>query len=117
MVIKDGKPILCVGAPGSRKIINRVAQVLINVLEFGMGIQNAIAMPTVDASTRITLVDSRMPSEVINKLRTIGHRVVKIDEEPGNSNFSRPSGIFYNINTGLFHGGVDVWTAAISHGY
>ncbi len=117
LVLKDGVPVLSVGSPGARKIMNRNTQVVLNVLEFGMGIQDAIAAPTVDASRRETLVDSRIPPEVTEKLRAMGHRVSVVEEEPGmTGNFARPSGIFLNHETGLLHGGVDVFRPAIALG-
>lgn len=118
MILKDGNPILCVGAPGGRKIINRVTQVSLNVLEFGMGIQDAIAMPIVDASTRVTLVDSRLPREVISRLEAMGHGVKVVEEDPGRGgSFARPSGIFLDYDTNLLHGGVEIFRRAIALGH
>ena len=45
IVMHHGKPILTVGAPGAISIIASVAQTLINVLVFGMDIQQAIDEP------------------------------------------------------------------------
>jgi gamma-glutamyltranspeptidase/glutathione hydrolase len=118
MVLKDGNPVLSVGSPGARKIINRNTQVTLNVLEFGMGIQDAIATPALDASRRETLVDSRIPSEAIQRLEAMGHRIAVVEEEPGmTGNFARPSGILLDPETGLLHGGVDVFRPAIAMGY
>ena len=50
LVLKDGKPFLSLGAPGGRRIISRIAQVLLNIIDFELGIQDAIISPTVDAS-------------------------------------------------------------------
>ena len=84
-----------VAAPGGKKIVNRNTKVLLNVLEFGMGIQDAITMPTVDASQRETLLDSRLPEVVVSMLKAMGHRVKVVKEEPGETwNFALPSGIF-----------------------
>lgn len=117
LVLKDGIPVLSIGSPGARKIMNRNTQVALNVLEFGMGIQEAIACPTVDASRRETLVDSRIPHEVIDQLSVMGHRVSVVEEEPGmTGNFARPSGIYIDHNTGRLHGGVDVFRPAIALG-
>lgn len=118
MVLKDGIPILSVGSPGARKIINRNTQVILNVLEFGMSIQDAIAVPTVDGSRRETLLDSRLPPEVKSGLRAFGHSVYEVEEEPGmTGNFARPSGIFLDPDSDLLTGGVDVFRPAIAVGY
>ncbi|QRP44919.1 gamma-glutamyltransferase [Amycolatopsis sp. FDAARGOS 1241] len=45
IVLKDGKPVLAVGSPGGATIITTVLQVLVNRLDFGMGLPDAIAAP------------------------------------------------------------------------
>lgn len=45
IVMKDGKPVVTVGAPGSDTIITTVQQILINHLDFGMTLPKAIAAP------------------------------------------------------------------------
>jgi gamma-glutamyltranspeptidase/glutathione hydrolase len=118
MVLKDGRPILPEGAPGGRKIINRNTQVILNVLEFGMGIQDAVTLPTVDASSRETTLSSRLPQEVIKKLKAKLHRVKIVEEGPEiEFPFARPSGILIDYDTNLLHGGVDVFGRAIAMGY
>ena len=93
MVLKDGRPLLLQGAPGSRRIISRNLQVVLNVIEFGMGPQEAVAAPTVDASGLKTLIDSRIPFEVAKTLEKKGHKVIVVEEGPGMSAFARPSAV------------------------
>jgi len=45
ILVKDRKPLLVVGAPGGSRIITGVTQVILNVLDFGMNIQEAIDAP------------------------------------------------------------------------
>jgi gamma-glutamyltranspeptidase / glutathione hydrolase len=45
MVFKDGKPVLALGSPGSDVQIQAMTQVLLNVLVFGMDVQEAIEAP------------------------------------------------------------------------
>ena len=45
VVLKDGKPVLAVGSPGGPTIINTVLEVMVNVLDFGMGVQDAVNWP------------------------------------------------------------------------
>jgi gamma-glutamyltranspeptidase/glutathione hydrolase len=45
IVLKDGKPVLILGAPGGSRIITGVMQVMLNVLDFGMNIQDAVDAP------------------------------------------------------------------------
>jgi len=116
LVLKDGSPVMCAGAPGGRRIINRVNQVFLNVAEFGMSIQGAITMPTVDASGSVNLVGSRLPRKVINGLRAMGHRMEMVDEGPYVGGFSNPHGILLDFDTGLLHGGVEVFGATTALG-
>jgi gamma-glutamyltranspeptidase/glutathione hydrolase len=45
IVLKDGKPYLVVGSPGGPTIINTVLQTFLNIVEFGMSVQQAVAAP------------------------------------------------------------------------
>jgi gamma-glutamyltranspeptidase/glutathione hydrolase len=47
IVLKNGKPFLVLGAPGGSRIITAVMQVMLNVIDFGMNIQDAIDFPRV----------------------------------------------------------------------
>ena len=42
IVAKDGKPVLVIGSPGGRTIINTVLQVILNVIDHEMNIAQAI---------------------------------------------------------------------------
>ncbi|MCW3992320.1 MAG: gamma-glutamyltransferase [Candidatus Bathyarchaeota archaeon] len=117
MVLRDGVPVVSQGSPGARRIINRNTQVVLNVIEFGLGIQDAIDAPIVDASGRETLVDSRLPSDVVDELRGMKHRVKVVEEGPGVWHFARPSGIVIDHEEGLLHGGVDIFRPAVAMGY
>jgi gamma-glutamyltranspeptidase/glutathione hydrolase len=45
IVLQDGKPFLVIGSPGGPTIINTVMHVILNVIDFGMTIQEAIDAP------------------------------------------------------------------------
>jgi gamma-glutamyltranspeptidase/glutathione hydrolase len=45
IVMKDGKPLLALGSPGGPTIINTVLEVMVNVLDFGMNVQDAVDWP------------------------------------------------------------------------
>ena len=118
MVFQNGRPVICQGAPGARRIMHRGVQVLLNILLHGMGPQDAVAALTVDASGRDTLIDSRFPADVIEQLRAYGHLVKPVDEEPGmTGNFSRPSAVTIDYDGGILRAGVDVFRPALALGY
>ena len=45
IVLKDGKPFLALGSPGGPTIINTVLEVIVNVIDFGMNVQDAVDWP------------------------------------------------------------------------
>ncbi len=45
IVVRNGKPFLVLGSPGSSKIITTVANVLMGVVDYGMNIQEAVNAP------------------------------------------------------------------------
>lgn len=117
IVLKDGSPLLVEGAPGSRRIIERNLQVVLNMVEFGMGPQEAVSVPTVDASGLDTLVDSRIPSGSIEDLKSRGHNVKVVEEGPGLSYFARPSSVLIDSEHEGFRGGVDLFRRSTALGY
>jgi gamma-glutamyltranspeptidase/glutathione hydrolase len=118
MVLQNGRPVVCQGAPGARRIMHRGVQVLLNILRHGMGPQDAVAALTVDASGREVLVDSRLPADVVERLRDLGHTLKLVDEEPGmTGNFARPSAVTIDYDAGVIRAGVDVFRPALALGY
>jgi gamma-glutamyltranspeptidase/glutathione hydrolase len=106
LALKDGKPFAAVGAPGGRRVISGVFQVLLNMLEYGMGPRGAIAAPRVHCEGRVVDVDTRLPERVLEGLAELGHELVYRDENPVQQSFARPSGIMVDPATGLLRGGV-----------
>jgi gamma-glutamyltranspeptidase/glutathione hydrolase len=54
IVLRDGKPFLALGSPGGASIITTVAQVLLDRLDFGMTLPEAIAAPRVSQRNAAT---------------------------------------------------------------
>lgn len=47
IVLKDGKPLLVVGSPGGSRIITTVLEIIVNVIDHGMTLQEAVDAPRV----------------------------------------------------------------------
>jgi len=45
IVLQDGKPVLVLGSPGGSRIIGYVATTIIAYLDWGMDVQQAVALP------------------------------------------------------------------------
>ena len=69
IVFKDGEPVLTVGAPGATKIITSVAQVVINVLDFGMTVSEAVLAPRFDCQGDEIRCQARIPEYVCAQVR------------------------------------------------
>ena len=95
LAVDDGRARVTVGAPGGRRIIDAVAQVLANVLDRGLALQEAIDAPRVDASGATVLASERLGPAVIDGLVARGHDVVAVREEhaPFGYEFARPVGV------------------------
>lgn len=83
IILKDGKPVMTIGAPGSQRIISGVAQVISNVIDFDMDIQDAISAPRIHAGSDWTtsdetiMIETRVDKDVIEGLKALGHPVLE----------------------------------------
>ena len=78
IVLKDNKPFLITGSPGGSRIITAVLQVIVNVIDRGMPLGEAIAAPRLHHQWLPDQVSAerRMPIEVLQALQARGHTVV-----------------------------------------
>lgn len=78
IVMKDGQPVLTVGAPGSGTIITTVLQIVISYLDFEMSLPQAVAAPRVsqmNISTDSTTVEPAFTKDkTYRKLKKRGHK-------------------------------------------
>ncbi len=109
---QNGRPVLAVGAPGSRRISNAVSQVTLNCLVHGMPVQPAISAPRIDLSRGYIVADDRIDADVIAGLRDRGHHVDEVNEFINAGGpaalyrgyFARPAAVLVD-HDGLRHGG------------
>jgi gamma-glutamyltranspeptidase/glutathione hydrolase len=124
LVFRDDQPLMAVGAPGGRRVITAVVQVLVNVLDFGMSIQEAIEAPRIHIEgsdpkvpagklLRRMFVDSRHVPEVVQDLERRGHEVVLRSD----GQFALPVGIMRDVSSARLRGGVTVPTPATAIGF
>ncbi|MFQ5879354.1 MAG: gamma-glutamyltransferase [Dehalococcoidia bacterium] len=117
LMLKDGRPSLAVGAWGGRRIINTVTQVLLNVVDFGMGAQQAVSAPKADCSTPNVVLDARIASAVPEALRRMGHRILVGEQIFGARYFASPVAILVDPSDGRLHGGEDPFSAGLAVGF
>lgn len=82
IITKNGKFFMAIGAMGGPKIITATLQTIINVIDFGMTIQEAIDAPRIHHQwqpDKIYYERIRLPDDVINNLSLLGHYLDKMD--------------------------------------
>jgi gamma-glutamyltranspeptidase/glutathione hydrolase len=104
IVAKDGKPVLVIGSPGGRTIINTVLQVILNVVDHKMNIGQAIEAGRIHHQwfpdvTRIERGATTLDSQRL--FEAMGHEVRIIGRQ------GRAMGIFIDREKGILYGAAD----------
>ncbi|MGH6673959.1 MAG: gamma-glutamyltransferase [Xanthobacteraceae bacterium] len=77
IVLKDGKPFLVTGSPGGSHITTAVLQVIVNVIDRGMNIADAVSAPRVHDQwlpDRVS-VEPGLPDDVLHALQARGDKI------------------------------------------
>jgi gamma-glutamyltranspeptidase / glutathione hydrolase len=79
IVLKDGKPVLVTGSPGGSRIISTVLQVIVDVLDYHMDVEAAVAAPRLHHQwlPDEVRIERGFPDDVIAALRAKGHTLVE----------------------------------------
>ena len=93
LAFRKGEPYLTLGAPGGRRIISAIPQVIATLVDAGGPLQAAIEAPRLHTEGRELLVDARVGARVLAGLRRLGHDVVAREETYATLNFAKPVGI------------------------
>jgi len=103
ILFKGGEPIAAFGSPGGATIINSVYNVLINLVDHGMTIKEAVEAPRISVTTAGNGIarEAGFDEAEIAKLRALGHTV----GNPGN--IGNVNGVFIDLRTGRHYGAVD----------
>jgi gamma-glutamyltranspeptidase/glutathione hydrolase len=77
VVLKDGKPVLITGSPGGSRIITAVLNTIVNVIDHGMTVAQAVSAPRVHHQwlPDKLFVEPGLPAETIASLQARGHTV------------------------------------------
>lgn len=104
IVAKDGKPVMVIGSPGGRTIINTVLQVILNVIDHEMDIARAIESPRIHHQWLPDITsfeDWGISPDTRDLYENMGHKVRYI------TNQGQAMGIFIDGENGLIYGGAD----------
>ena len=78
IIAKDGKLVAVIGSPGGRTIINTVLQVALNIMAFGMPVQDAVNAPRMHHQwlpNTVTIERGGVPASTLTALEAMGHMV------------------------------------------
>jgi gamma-glutamyltranspeptidase / glutathione hydrolase len=115
LVLKNGAPCMVFGTPGGDQQDQWTLQFFLNVVEFGMAVQDAIEAPRFssahfpssfyphNAVPGLLRIEERVPAEIRRELEARGHKLdVKEDWSEGDV-----LGICVDLERGVLHGGAD----------
>ena len=83
ILFEDDVPRVALGAPGGTQIAMGVLQALLNVVDFGMTMQEAVSAPRFSATSEIIDVMNRIPGYVVEPLQAQGYEVVRAPQSFG----------------------------------
>ena len=125
IVLKDGKLVLAIGTPGGEGIGQTQLQALVNVLDFGMPIQEAIEAPrfVLDADPNfykpgaaVTIaIERRVSADTRAALAAMGHTLRALPDF--SAAVGGMQGILVDLNKGTMAGGADPRRAGYAIGW
>jgi len=86
MALRDGKLVYALGLPGGKRIFPSAMQALINLIDHGMSLQEAVEAPRVWTEGNALEVERAVPESVRARLRSMGHHVVEMATVGGGMN-------------------------------
>jgi gamma-glutamyltranspeptidase/glutathione hydrolase len=78
IVTKDGKLFMVVGSPGGRTIINTVMEIVLNAIDFGMDVRQAVAEPRFHHQwlpDEVVFERNALPDSTTQRLQAMGHAI------------------------------------------
>jgi gamma-glutamyltranspeptidase/glutathione hydrolase len=103
---REGRPHLTLGAPGGRRIVSAIPQVLSTLIDRRCPLQAAVEAPRLHTEGGEVLIDRRVGDKTIAALRRRGHDVVGKEETFATLQFAKPVAIritAHGLEAGLDH--------------
>ncbi len=86
MAARDGRVVYALGLPGGRKIFPAAFQALINLIDHGMSLQEAVEAPRVWTEGPVLEVEHGIPQDVRDGLEARGHKLQVMPTVAGGMN-------------------------------
>ena len=104
VLTRNDRPFLAIGSPGGRTIPNTVLQVILNVVDFGMNVQEAIDAPRIHHQWLPDVLRFERQGFSPDTLALLAARGHRLDERESQG---VAEGILVNVREGLVEGGYD----------
>ncbi len=120
IMTRDGRPVLVLGSPGGLRIFPTLAQIIVNIVDFGMDLDEAIEAPRFFASSgdgkaRPLVMETRIPESVRRELEKLGHTLIL--KEDYDKYFGGAQGLLFRRDKGIILGGADSRRDGVGAGY
>lgn len=86
IVLRDGRPAWALGLPGGVRIFTSVLQAVVNLIDHGMPLQEAVEAPRIWSQGQELEMEQDIPAPVRDTLAARGHRVVAVPAVAGGMN-------------------------------
>jgi gamma-glutamyltranspeptidase/glutathione hydrolase len=86
IVLKEGKLAFALGLPGALRIFPSALQAIVNLIDHGMSLQEAVEAPRVWTEGGVLELEEAFPETVAEALRARGHRIVRMPRIAGGMN-------------------------------
>ena len=115
LAFRRGEPHLTLGAPGGRRILSAIPQVVATLVDGAPSLQAAIEAPRLHTEGGELLVDDRVGEGALAGLTRLGHQVVARHETYASMNFAKPVGV--RVTAQGLEAGLDPLRPAAAAGY
>ncbi|HSE05987.1 MAG TPA: gamma-glutamyltransferase [Methylomirabilota bacterium] len=86
IVLRDGRPAWALGLPGGVRIFTSVLQAVVNLIDHGMTLQEAVEAPRIWSQGQELEMERDIPAPVRDAVAARGHRVVAVPAVAGGMN-------------------------------
>ncbi|MFN4090340.1 MAG: gamma-glutamyltransferase [Alphaproteobacteria bacterium] len=130
IALRDGRPAYALGLPGGLRIFGSAMQALLNLIDHGMALQEAVEAPRLWTQGHAVEVETAFPATVLDGLRARGHRLAVLPHVASGMNAIRfeadgsmtgaacwrADGTPVGVGGGLARAGVRFWPDAARPG-
>ncbi len=115
LLTRGGRTLAAIGAPGGRRIINAVVQVVLNLVERGMQPAEALQAPRIDASGTALLASERLADAILPLQPAYGPAVLVSEQHQGYGyELARPSIALHDGR--MAHAAIDPFSRGYARG-